>query len=303
LKSTVVDFRNQALPLIDEMRVIGKMPVICGGTNYYIESLLWDVLVKTKDGNTVEPINRKRAKFDDETLDNVQLYEKLKEIDPERASELHPNERRKIARSLEVFEESGKKHSQILEEQRQSGGLLGGGLRYPMDQLVIFWVQCDQEILDQRCNKRVDQMIAEGLLGEMQVFHEEYNRKRVEEGAVDEENNSADYTVGIFQSIGFKEFHDYLKLSTEEQKGPLGKKLFEEGKEQMMLATRQYARKQVKWIRQRFLRSSRERQCPPVYGVSSDQPSKWAETVREPAFEVIESYVNGTEVILLLVME
>ena len=83
------------------MRVIGKMPVICGGTNYYIESLLWDVLVKTKDGNTVEPINRKRAKFDDETLDNVQLYEKLKEIDPERASELHPNERRKIARSLE----------------------------------------------------------------------------------------------------------------------------------------------------------------------------------------------------------
>ena len=71
-----------------------------------------------------------------------------------------------------VYEESGKKHSQILEEQRKSGGLLGGGLRYPMDQLVIFWVQCDQEILDQRCNKRVDQMIAEGLLGEMQVFHE-----------------------------------------------------------------------------------------------------------------------------------
>ena len=68
---------------------------------------------------------------------------------------------------------------------------------------------------------------------------QEYNRKRVEEGAVDEENNSADYTVGIFQSIGFKEFHDYLKLGTEEQKGPLGQKLFEEGKEQMMLATRQ----------------------------------------------------------------
>ena len=56
---------------------------------------------------------------------------------------------------------------------------------------------------------------------------------------MDEENNSADYTVGIFQSIGFKEFHDYLKLGTEEQKGPLGQKLFEEGKEQMMLATRQ----------------------------------------------------------------
>ena len=87
--------------MIDEMRTIGKMPVICGGTNYYIESLLWDVLVKTKDVNTVEPIAAKRAKCDDEGLDNLQLYEKLKAIDPERAGELHPNERRKIIRSLE----------------------------------------------------------------------------------------------------------------------------------------------------------------------------------------------------------
>ena len=54
-----------------------------------------------------------------------------------------------------------------------------------------------------------------------------------------EEDNLADYTVGIFQSIGFKEFHNYLKLGTDEQKGPLGQKLFEDGKEQMMLATRQ----------------------------------------------------------------
>ena len=71
-----------------------------------------------------------------------------------------------------VFEQEGKKHSLLLEEQRQSGGLLGGGLRYPEDQLLIFWVQCEQPILEQRCDKRVDQMIAQGLLGEMQLFHE-----------------------------------------------------------------------------------------------------------------------------------
>ena len=52
----------------------------------------------------------------------------------------------------------------------------------------------------------------------------------------------------------------------------------------------------MKWIRQRFLRNSLDRQCPPVYGVSSDQPSKWEETVRKMAFEVVEAYVNGTEV-------
>ena len=71
-----------------------------------------------------------------------------------------------------VFKQEGKKHSLLLEEQRQSGGLLGGGLRYPEDQLLIFWVQCEQPILEQRCDKRVDQMIAQGLLGEMQLFHE-----------------------------------------------------------------------------------------------------------------------------------
>ena len=52
----------------------------------------------------------------------------------------------------------------------------------------------------------------------------------------------------------------------------------------------------MKWIRQRFLRNSLDRQCPPVYGVSSDQPSQWEETVRKPAFQVVEAYVNGTEV-------
>ena len=71
-----------------------------------------------------------------------------------------------------MFKQQGKKHSQILEEQRMSGGLLGGGLRFPQDQLVILWVQCQQEILDQRCDKRVDKMIVQGLLGEMTDFHE-----------------------------------------------------------------------------------------------------------------------------------
>ena len=88
---------------MDEMRIIGKMPVICGGTNYYIESLLWDVLVESKtDSGTVEPVNmEEKVDESNEGLDNKELYEKLKEIDPERANELHPNERRKILRSLQ----------------------------------------------------------------------------------------------------------------------------------------------------------------------------------------------------------
>ena len=108
------------------MRTIGKMPVICGGTNYYIESLLWDVLVETKgDTSTMEPITKKFKDDDvneEAELDSKELYEKLKQIDPDRANELHPNERRKIVRSLQgklclcnvCFIKIRSKHSYVL---------------------------------------------------------------------------------------------------------------------------------------------------------------------------------------------
>lgn len=61
------------------------------------------------------------------------------------------------------------------------------------------------------------------------------------------------YTLGIFQSIGFKEFHDYLILSEEEKTSERGEELFKKGVELMKIATKQYARRQLKWIRKRFL--------------------------------------------------
>lgn len=271
LKSSVVDFRNQALPIVQNLQNRNVMPVICGGTNYYIESLLWNVLVNAQGSGsdakpTLEPVNKKVKVEEDDNLTNEELHAKLKSIDPERAKDLHPNERRKISRSLQVFREEGKLHSEIIKDQKKDGkgGPLGGGLRFPMDQLAIFWVQCEQKVLEDRCDKRVDKMISAGLVPEMQDFHRNVNEQR---------GGNDDYTVGIFQSIGFKEFHEYLMLSPEEQKDPKGQKLFQAGKEQMMLATRQYARRQKKWIRQRFLRGDRE--CPPVYGLDSTQPALW----------------------------
>lgn len=185
-----------------------------------------------------------------------------------------------------VFHRQGKKHSQILAEQRESqgGGQLGGGLRFPQDQLAVLWVQSEQKILDERCDKRVDQMIAAGLLPELQDFHANYNQKRGPQ--------NRDYTVGIFQSIGFKEFHDYLVLDPPERETSHGQALFAQGKNLMMLATRQYAKRQSKWIRQRFLRDGL-RDCPPVYGVDSTDPSLWDAKVRQPAFQVVQAYIDG----------
>lgn len=282
-------FLIQALPIVQDLAKRNVMPVICGGTNYYIESLLWNVLVSAKGHDdddtqtTLEPVNKKsKIQADEDLLSNEELHSKLKSVDPERAKDLHPNDRRKILRSLQVFKQEGKLHSEILQDQKKDGGILGGGLRFPMSQLAILWVQCDQGVLEERCDKRVDKMLSAGLLAEMQDFHKNVNEQR----------GAPDYTVGIFQSIGFKEFHNYLMLSPEEQEGPEGQRMFQEGKEQMMLATRQYARKQKKWIRQRFLRGI-DRECPPVYGFDASQPSLWDSKVFQPAVDLIQTWMDG----------
>ena len=92
-------------------------------------------------------------------------------------------------------------------------------------------------------------MINRGFIFLITYLFQDYNKKRGKD--------IADYTVGIFQSIGLKEFHNYLLLSEAEQSSASGNDLLENGKELMMIATRQYARRQRKWIRQRFLRSDR----------------------------------------------
>lgn len=66
-------------------------------------------------------------------------------------------------------------------------------------------------------------------------------------------HREADYTTGIFQSIGLKEFHDYLVLPSSEQTGDTGEKLLKQGVEALKVRTRRYARQQLKWIRKRFL--------------------------------------------------
>lgn len=112
---------------------------------------------------------------------------------------------------------------------------------------------------------------------------QDYNLKRQE---------PADYTLGIFQSIGFKEFHDYLMLETDEEKqSELGQKYFQNGVEQLKLVTRKYARKQIKWMRNRFL--DPRRQIPDVFAVNSTDPSQWEEECLKPALELVQAHLEN----------
>ncbi|XP_028341706.1 tRNA dimethylallyltransferase isoform X2 [Physeter macrocephalus] len=219
-----------------------------------------------------------------EKEDGHALHKRLSQVDPEMAAKLHPHDKRKVARSLQVFEETGISHSEFLHRQHaeEGGGPLGGPLKFPNP--CILWLHAEQTVLDERLDKRVDNMLAAGLLDELRDFHKRYNEKKVVE-------NSQDYQHGIFQSIGFKEFHEYLITEgkcTPETRNQLLKK----GIEALKQVTKRYARKQNRWIKNRFL-SRPGPSVPPVYGLEVSDVSKWEESVLEPALEIVRSFIQG----------
>ncbi|KAM9823674.1 tRNA dimethylallyltransferase [Neosynchiropus ocellatus] len=285
---TVVDFQNKALALIYDLHTRKKLPIIVGGTNYYIESLLWKVLLGSSKSALEKTVPGQKSalkrKLELEQLDGGELHKRLLMVDPKMASMLHPNDRRKISRSLQIYEETGVPHSHWLDEQRgQEGGAeLGGPLRFPDS--CILWLHADLHALDKRLDARVEEMLSTGLIEELRDFHVRFNRLRVQD-------DRRDYQHGIFQSIGFKEFHEYLtapESSTQHERDALREK----GIEALRIATKRYARKQNTWVRNRFLKRDN---VPAVYGLDVTDVSRWEETVLIPALQILESRSKGEE--------
>ncbi|GAB1288873.1 tRNA dimethylallyltransferase [Apodemus speciosus] len=338
---TVVDFRNKAAALYIFAR--DKIPIVVGGTNYYIESLLWKVLVTTKspEMGTGKAVDRK---VELEKEDGHELHKRLSQVDPEMAAKLHPHDKRKVARvSLcspgcpgtrsDIFKkkvaELDVQHALALWERHSGETRLVGLYRVSQtssDCSLERACKClkkqesltvnsfignmqrkaaalsealsssltrassgftlTRQILDERLDKRVDDMLAAGLLEELRDFHRRYNLKNVSE-------NSQDYQHGIFQSIGFKEFHEYL--TTEGKCTPeTSNQLLKKGVEALKQVTKRYARKQNRWVRNRFLSSGGPGpSVPPVYGLEVSDVSKWEESVLEPALNIVQSFIQG----------
>uniref|UniRef100_UPI00398EF3E4 tRNA dimethylallyltransferase isoform X4 n=1 Tax=Pristiophorus japonicus TaxID=55135 RepID=UPI00398EF3E4 len=141
------------------------------------------------------------------------------------------------------------------------------------------------QVLDERLDDRVDDMLAAGLLQELSDFHTQYNQRKIAE-------NSQDYQHGIFQSIGFKEFHQYL-ISTSSC-SETREKLLSQGITALKQVSKRYARKQNKWVRNRFLKRPGAN-IPPVYGLDVTDVSQWEEAVLQPAMQILESFLKGDE--------
>lgn len=262
-----------------------------GGTHYYTQSLLF------QDALANEPtldLKEKDEKFPILEESTEVILAKLKAVDPVMADRWHPNERRKIQRSLEIFLRTGKPASQVYSEQRLSRGLaedtLGSdhaSLRFPT---LVIWVYANKEALTPRLDGRIHKMIDRGLLSEVQELTSFRKSHEARTGA------TLDQTRGIWVSIGYKEFLEYQDIAAdgscpEEQ----GEKLKTIAIEKMQAASRQYANRQVKWIRIKLLNAlinaGEERK---TFLVDGSDLSRWDDDVIKPALNISAQFLAGT---------
>ncbi|CAG8470751.1 4104_t:CDS:10 [Ambispora leptoticha] len=315
----VTEFTKDALRLINEIHSRNHLPIIVGGTHYYIQSLLWkNSLVSetasssssSEDSDDNENDNKNDySKNDDEekilNADTSILYKRLQEVDPVMANRWHWNDRRKIRRSLQIYMRTGKRHSEWIDAQHQLEEEANSP-RFP--RTCIFWLYADPEYLNPRLDARVDKMIEKGLFDEIRYLRNELKLGQQNTPTGD----PVDYTHGIWQAIGYKEFDPYLS-SLECTNDSLGDITSTRENDQilkqsctntMKAATRRYARRQVRWIRNKFLlklqqqissssSQSEETHITKLYLLDATSLDTWTENVSNVAINITKEFMNS----------
>lgn len=302
---TVGSFVNKALSAIDEIRSRGRLPILVGGTHYYTQSLLFNEALAGENETFAEDDRAQNRFLAPEERDRKWpilheptevILEKLRGVDPVMADRWHPNDRRKIQRSLEIWLKTGKTASQTYEEQQmakndsttsESANLLpsADGLRFPT---LIIWVHCELEILRTRLDARVDTMVRNGLLDEVKILDDFLQQRR-------SNGEEIDRTRGIWVSIGYKEFEEYQaalnggNTSTVELE-----KLKAAAIERTQAATRQYAKRQVRWIRIKLIHALRSQGAQgSMFILDGSDLHSWSENVEAQAFTLAEGFIAG----------
>lgn len=207
----IVMFQRYAKQAIEEIYNKGKIPIIVGGTGFYIQSVLYDIDFEKSDENTglraeLEQIaSRKGAEY---------LHNILKECDPEAAQDIHANNVKRVIRAIEFYRQTGRKISEHNETERKKQSAYD----------AHYFVLTDKrERLYENIDKRVDIMIKDGLVNEVKGLMD-MGCKR-------------DSTA--MQGLGYKEIISYL----------MGEMTLEEAVYIIKRDTRHFAKRQLTWFR------------------------------------------------------
>ncbi len=206
---SLAEYVNLATEVIADIHKRGKLPVLVGGTGLYINTLLDNITLGDSGGDDAlreELLNIAKEKG------NGYLLSELEKIDPDTAKNLHENNLLRIVRAIEVFKLTGKKMSEWVKMSRNAPS--------PYDFCIIGLNYKNRDNLYERVNRRVDIMMAEGLLEEA---------KKVLSGEL---KTSA-------QAIGYKELKPFIN----------GDLPLEACVEKLKQSTRNYAKRQLTWFR------------------------------------------------------
>ena len=209
---SVAEFQERVRKHIREITERGKLPIIVGGTGLYIQSVLFDYQFTDDAGDAIY-----REQMEKLALERgvEYVHKKLQEVDPESAERIHANNVRRVIRALEIFHTTGEKMSDQLEKQENE-------LLYDVS---LIGLTMDREMLYDRINLRVDIMMDQGLLEEVEGL---YNR-----GIRDCQS---------IQAIGYKEIYDYFEDRVS----------LEEAVSQLKTNSRRYAKRQLTWFRNKM---------------------------------------------------
>lgn len=201
---SAMEFREDAIRILADCKSRGVRAIVAGGSTLHADALLG----KLFEGPSKDPELRQRLK--DQPL--PKLYQRLQDVDPDSARRLHPNDRQRIVRALEVYKLTGEP---ISVHQKRTPG--------PPYQFLKVALTADREVLYERINRRVDQMMAEGLLDEA---HELLPKVPVDSQA--------------YKSNGYREMFDHLRGEIDS---------LDEAVRLMKKHTRGHARRQLKYFR------------------------------------------------------
>lgn len=269
----------------------GKIPIIVGGTHYYLQSVLFEnktIGSSEEDDLDCNNLTDDQKRILDSSSDTV--FEELKKVDPVIAMKFHPNDVRRIRRALEVFYVKGKRASDLYAEQRKISLEQGAALKYDT---LFLWLYSKSPALDKRLDARVDKMMTQGGLKELCQLYEVFN-------------NNVERDSGIWQVIGFKEFLPFLekygvKRLNEAQKDPVIMKTLLNDPEfilctdEMKAGTRKYAKKQVKWIKNLLVPELQQEEIKfnKLYVLDASDLDIWDSAVQHRGFEIVDGFLNN----------
>ncbi|XP_044482022.1 tRNA dimethylallyltransferase 2 isoform X2 [Mangifera indica] len=200
IEFTAKEFRDSAIPLITDILSRNQIPVIVGGTNYYIQALVSPFLLDDSTEDVDESCytglsgdEQADLEFDSGRDDSNYRYEDLQDLDPVAANRIHPNNQRKINQYISLYARSGVLPSKLFQGKAAENW---GRVDKSRFNCCFICVDAATPVLDRYVEQRVDCMIDAGLLDEVYDIY----------------NVNGDYTRGLRQAIGVREFEEFLKM-------------------------------------------------------------------------------------------